>query len=328
MDNPRKPSGTILTTSPYVVLAILNHNGCEHLEYSLPTALEQDYSHVRVVVVDNASTDASLVWLEENFPQVSVVKLQQNVGYSAFNVFLQHEITQDAEYLLFLTNDIKLDPRCVSHAVEAISQDPHIGVIGFKMLGAIKWTDPEELEKASAAFKKPHLSDTDWVEGAAMMVHLGLLRALDGIDPVYFVYCDEDDLQARIRACGYKITKLNVPVWHNAGRNSLAVVPRRAAYLQMRNMIRYQIKNYGCLRGIKQAVRTALTACSPFVSIDRSLPYEVRQRPFGIFQNSIIVLQAWAWNFLQLPKTIRARQSSLRQIAQIRSQSTNPTLDS
>ena len=297
-------------------MAILNYNGRTHLAYSVPSVLAQDYPSAAVVVVDNASTDGSVEWVRRTFPNVGVLSLPANVGYSALNVAVDGD--ERAEFVLLMTNDIVLEPRALSHAVEVASAHSDVGIIGFEMLGAQRWVDPSALAEASARMDRPALRDAEWIEGAAMLVRRRLLGDLGGIDAAYFAYCDEDDLQWRVRWAGYRCVKITTPVWHNAGRNALATVPRHSAYLQMRNYIRYRTKNWGAWEGIKAAAWIAYRACCPGIPVDRTSPYESRHRPFSPLRNAAIVAQAWAWNVLHARETLRARRETRARIRRVR----------
>jgi hypothetical protein len=118
-----------------------------------------------------------------------------------------------------------------------------------------------------------------WVEGAAMFRRRETLYLMGGIDPVYFVY-GERDPQHRARWTGERVAGIDTPVWHDAGRNVLAV-PAGSAYLQMRNLIRYRAKNHGIWMGFKTAARVAVNACSPRGTVDGTMPFGARLRPSG-----------------------------------------------
>ncbi len=303
---------------PRVLAAVLNYNGREHLESLLPTLVTQDYPALSVMVVDNASTDDSAAWTEAAFPQVRVLRSPRNLGYSVLNTAFDEAAATGAEYVLLLTNDLMLDPRCVSHAVQAAEADPRIGVVGFNMLGALRWVDPALLDEASAAWRELTVEDGDWIEGAAMLVRRRAVDLLGPIDPAYFAYADEDDFQHRLSAAGFRLVRINTPVWHNSGRNVLGGASRHGAYLQMRNLIRHRSKNFGWWLGIKTAAWVAVNALKPRDTTDRASPFEVRLRPYGPVANVPIVAQAIGWNLLRLPQTWAARRDALRRIRDAR----------
>ena len=307
---------------PRVLAAVLNYNGRAHLETLLPTLVAQDYPGLTSMVVDNASTDDSVAWTESAFPQVRVLRSPENRGYAVLNLAFDEAARLGAEYVLLLTNDLRLDPRCVSHAVQAAEADPRIGLVGFEMLGASRWVDPAALDEASARWSGLEVRDRagEWIEGAAMLVRLRVVELVGAIDPAYFAYADEDDFQHRVRAAGFRLVGVNTPVWHNAGRNVLAAATRWGAYLQMRNLIRHRAKNYGLWMGLKTAAWVAVNACKPRDTADRQMPFEVRLRPYRPAANAPIVAQAIGWNLLHLPQTLAARHGTLRRIRAARAE--------
>ena len=304
--------------TPRVLAAVLNFNGRGHLETLLPTLRAQDYPRLSLLVVDNASTDDSVAWLRARHPEVAVLARARNGGYAALNDAMDEARRQDAAFVFLMTNDLRLDPRCVAHAVQAMAGDARLGILGFEMLGAQRWAPPSALDEASAAWDGLRVEDREWVEGAAMFCRREMLDLLGGLDPVYFVYAEEDDLQHRARAAGYRVAGINTPVWHNAGRNVLAAAPAGSAYLQMRNLIRHRAKNHGIWMGLKTAAWVAVTACSPRGTVDRSVPFEARLRPFGPARNAPLVARAIGWNLLHLPQTLAARRRDGRRAAQAR----------
>jgi GT2 family glycosyltransferase len=91
-----------------VCLAILNHNGREHLEHLLPTALEaaREYSgQTRVVVVDNRSTKDDVAWVRDNFREVEVFVAPRNDYLFSYNDYAKE---CDCDVLVLLNNDIRI----------------------------------------------------------------------------------------------------------------------------------------------------------------------------------------------------------------------------
>jgi GT2 family glycosyltransferase len=67
---------------PRVAIVILNWNGVHFLEQFLPSVLASTYENKEVVVIDNASTDTSVAYLREQYPQVRVVINDRNYGFA------------------------------------------------------------------------------------------------------------------------------------------------------------------------------------------------------------------------------------------------------
>jgi GT2 family glycosyltransferase len=75
---------------PSVAIVILNWNGRHYLQQFLPSVLDTVYSNYKVIVADNASTDDSIHYLQQQYPQIETIRLQENYGFSiGYNKALQ-----------------------------------------------------------------------------------------------------------------------------------------------------------------------------------------------------------------------------------------------
>lgn len=92
-----------------VCLAILNYNGCRHLEQMLPSALEAVRLYpgdARLLVLDNRSTDNDLEWISSVYPAVEVIVAPKNDFLYSYNWLLPQ---LPEEIVVFLNNDLKLN---------------------------------------------------------------------------------------------------------------------------------------------------------------------------------------------------------------------------
>ena len=81
-------------------VVILNWNGTHHLERYLPSVVRYSGDEAEVVIADNGSTDGSVAWLKEHYPELRVISLDRNYGFAeGYN----RAIAQiDTEYVLLL----------------------------------------------------------------------------------------------------------------------------------------------------------------------------------------------------------------------------------
>jgi GT2 family glycosyltransferase len=299
---------------PRVDVVVVSYNGRHNLEYSLPSLMTQDYGNFGIFVADNASTDGTAEWLREAYPAVHVMSIGANVGMAAMNRVLTWPAEQGlprADYVFVAGWDLVFDSRCIRHAVEILESQSDIGVLGFRVLGLFEWEPLSNLAQASAELSDTVITDTNWVPGACSVLRRDVLDIAGFIDPAYFAYAEEDDLQFRFRNAGYRTVLLNTPCWQNA-REAAIPLPR-AAYLTMRNSVRFAIKNFGVLAGLRQAVKMTMIACGPRVITDGSR-VQLRSRPYSPFRNSRLVVGALIWNLWNLRSTLVARRESLRRI--------------
>ena len=91
-----------------VTVIIPNYNGKHFLKPCLDSLKKQTMQDFHTLVVDNASSDGSLDFMKEHFPEIEVLHLDQNYGFSAaVNAGIRHAQTP---YVILLNNDTTVDP--------------------------------------------------------------------------------------------------------------------------------------------------------------------------------------------------------------------------
>src|SRR5258708_5503723 len=118
---------------PRVSLAVLNYDGRELLEVVLPSLAAQEFTDFETIVIDNASHDDSLAYLQEHWPDVRVVSVgRENVGVSAaLNVAVR---SARGELVALLNNDIELEPSWLGELVAALDRHPDAVSVAGKLL--------------------------------------------------------------------------------------------------------------------------------------------------------------------------------------------------
>ena len=118
--------------APRVTVVIPTWNGLQHLPECLSALTAQTFSAFRVIVVDNASTDASADWLHEQYPQVQVIARSDNGGFArAVNAGI---LASDTEYVALLNNDTAAEPRWLEALVRALDEQPAYDLAASMML--------------------------------------------------------------------------------------------------------------------------------------------------------------------------------------------------
>lgn len=117
---------------PLFSIVIPNWNGKRHLPTCLNALRAQRYPNVEVIVADNASTDGSRELLASDYPEVRLVPLSENRGFTgACNAGMRAAC---GEYIALLNNDTEADPNWVREVVAAFERHPEAGLIASKML--------------------------------------------------------------------------------------------------------------------------------------------------------------------------------------------------
>jgi GT2 family glycosyltransferase len=134
-------------TQPRLTVGIPTYNGRELLEIVLPSLRRQQFRDFRVVVVDDASSDDTVTWLAEHWPEVEVIAHPSNRGVTAA---LNSCITADRTELVALLNkDVELDPSCLGELVDALQEHPKAAVACAKLL---KYSRREVLDGAGDVY--------------------------------------------------------------------------------------------------------------------------------------------------------------------------------
>lgn len=200
-----------------VSIIIPNYNGAGLLKQYLPyTFAAADHAGIdyEVIVVDDASTDDSVTFLENHYPQIVLLKNQSNRGFS----YSCNEGMKAAQYelLLFLNSDVKLSPDYFDKQWQYFNQEDTFGVMGRIMsMDAQRMEDTARFPnflgyriKASSFFystqQNPFIPTT-YLSGANALVDAKKMKAMGGFDPIFSPFYAEDlDLGLRAWRSGWK----------------------------------------------------------------------------------------------------------------------------
>ncbi len=247
-----------------VAVILVNWNGRPHLERCLPALAAQTWPALEVVVVDNASSDGSVAWLEAAWPAVRVIALDRNAGFAEAN---NRAIgTTDAPWVALLNNDTLPDPGWLAALVAAAAGDPRIASVASRMLfldapGVINSAgiavDPTGIAWDRLGGAPATAGDAPAeVFGASAGAALFRRTALDDVaepgpegraavfDPRFFMYLEDVDLAWRLRLRGWRsVYAPGARVLHHGSASSGEGSPFKNRLLA-RNKVWTVIKSY------------------------------------------------------------------------------------
>lgn len=247
-------NNAIKTNRPEILgILILNRNGKQWLPNLYDSIRLQSYPHVRIYLVDNASTDGSIELTGENYPEVTAIRMPINLGYSmAYNVAIPYAFADGCDWVIWSNNDIRLEPGCLNELVRIAVADRRIGIVGPAFL-AWESNEPNYYIEGNYPFAIPAIKTgspesfhVDWVEGSFSMVSRRCLEAVGPLDPYYFMYSEESDFCRRARYRGWDVLLVpNALARHYAGGSSKGNDEMRQAlnWLQNRNYYIYHLTN-------------------------------------------------------------------------------------
>ena len=109
---------------PSVAIIILNWNGKKFLEHFLPSVLASTYTNKKIIVADNASSDDSISFLQNNYPQVGIIKNSSNEGFAkGYNTALKQV---QSDYYVLLNSDVEVTPGWIEPIIALMESDKMI----------------------------------------------------------------------------------------------------------------------------------------------------------------------------------------------------------
>lgn len=256
-----------------VAIVILNYNGASMLRKFLPMVIERSGAQAKVIVADNASTDESVAVMSNEFPTVSLIKLDKNWGFAeGYNRALQNV---DADYFLLLNSDVEVTDGWIEPLLATMETDKGIAACQPKLLDYKRKTH-FEYAGASGGFidhygypycrgrifdtveedrgQYNEQCDIFWATGAALMIRAEDFRAVGGLDGTFFAHMEEIDLCWRLRARGRRIVCVPESVVYHVGGATLNYSSPRKTFLNFRNNLLMLYKNLP-QREIKSVMR-------------------------------------------------------------------------
>ena len=223
-----------------IAVVILNWNGLKMLQTYLPTLVERtSCCGSFIVVADNGSTDGSVDWLKEAYPEIRTLCFDRNYGFTGGYNRALREI--DADYYILLNSDIEVGEGWLEPLVSFMEEHPDVGICQPKVLSMAERDRFEyagaaggfidrygypfcrgrilsNLEKDQGQYDTPE--ECFWATGACMMVRSALYHHLGGLDDSFFAHMEEIDFCWRAKLLGYQVWCVPAStVWHVGGRH-------------------------------------------------------------------------------------------------------------
>lgn len=219
--------------SPPVTLIVLNWNGRALLGDCLRSLLAVDYPDLRVVLVDNASSDDSVSFVRDHFPQVEVIALRENRGFGAGNNAALRQLSTDIAVLV--NPDVVVGRDWLRPLIQPLIKDETIGITGSRLVypsGALQHAGGRVLPPIGRTSQNEDSDtprDVDYIIGASLAIHRRALAQVGLFDEGYFLYYEDADLCARVQRAGLRV--VYVPESHAIHHESALTQKLSPAYL-------------------------------------------------------------------------------------------------
>jgi len=201
---------------PPVSCIVLNWNGWRDTVECLNALKRSAYPCLRLIVVDNSSTDDSVVRIQSAHPDVLLLQSGSNLGFAGGNnIGIRHALSHGADYIWLLNNDTKPDRNCLSALVAKAREDKTIGAVASVCYYA---ASPATVEAWAGArvnlwigygrnAREPRRDD--WfhsLNGTSMLIARAALEDAGLLDEGFFLYWEDTEFSLRLRKQGWRIS--------------------------------------------------------------------------------------------------------------------------
>src|SRR5215217_3778172 len=218
--------------SPRITVVVPNWNGKRFLKVCLSSLRRQSFEDFETVLVDNGSSDGSVEFVAENFPEVRVISLRENKGFAAAaNAGI---MASQAEYVAMLNNDTEIEPGWLGALVGAAERHPEAALFASKL---VDFHERRLLDGAGDALRRSGLpyrighgevdrgqfEEEVFVFGAcaagALYRH-SLFQEIGLFDEHFFSNCEDGDVSFRVQLAGHRCLYVPEAVVYHVGSAS------------------------------------------------------------------------------------------------------------
>ncbi len=257
-----------------VSIITINYNGlkdtCELME-SLPL----DDASVEVIVVDNASKEDEATILAQRYPQIKVIRSNENLGFAGGNNLGIEAAT--GKYLFFINNDTLIDSSSFRPLTDRLEHSPHIGIVCPKIRFAwgnkpIQFAGYTPLSKILMRNRSIGFGEDDhgqydtahttpYAHGAAMLVKREAISKAGMMPTCYFLYYEELDWSMMMRRAGYDIWyEPAFTVYHKESQSTGQDSPLRTYYITRNRLLFVRRNNHGITKVLSYMYLTTIVA--------------------------------------------------------------------
>ncbi len=242
-------------------VVILNYNGEKLLQQFLPSVIQYS-SGADIIVADNNSSDGSISFVRQSYPQVKIIQLDDNYGFcGGYNRALGQV---DADYCVLLNSDIEVTPYWLDPMIKLLDRHPEIAAVQPKVLS---YRDKNKFEHAGAGggfidslgypfcrgrvfdyVEEDHGQYNDerevfWATGACLMIRSKVFKKFNGFDEDFFAHMEEIDLCWKLHRANQKVFYCGNSAIYHVGAGTLGYQNPRKTFLNFRNGLSLLLKH-------------------------------------------------------------------------------------
>jgi GT2 family glycosyltransferase len=261
-----------LSTTPRVGIVLVNWNSYEDTAVCLRSLSAIKYGNVEIIVVDNGSRDGSAKRLRAEFPDVTYIDSEENLGFTGGNnIGMEHALSSGCDHVLLLNNDTIVTIDFLAPLVDRLESNDRIAAVSGKIYYAPQTRGGEDkIIWYAGCYRKWHMGyhhygveekdtgkfdtarEIPYASGCLMLLRGSAIRKIGLLSPEYFIYWEEADWCHRARDAGYIcFYEPKSVIYHNFTSAALGYETPFHMYMQYRNSFIYAKKHYHGLESLR-----------------------------------------------------------------------------
>jgi len=247
-------------------IQILNYNGLKWLPELLDSLKANALQDQKIYLVDNASTDESIAYVQREHPDVIILRNETNLGYAAaYNHSIPIAFNDGCDWVCLQNTDTLVSKNWLEPMQITANSNSKIGIMGPVF---IEWESdkPNYYMHGRAKDVIPYMfnvgsppSIRDWVEGSVLLVRKECYEDIGGLDPLYFMYWEEADYCRKAKYHNWEVVMVPGSICRHYGSGSSTA--EAVGFLQIRNHFFFKMTdpNFSFPGNIVSAGRLTLT---------------------------------------------------------------------
>ena len=217
-------------------------------------SLRESTLPVQTIVVDNASSDGSVEYIKENYPEIHLIESDENLGFGrANNLGMRYALDQGCDYVFLLNQDAWVEPDTFEKMVAIHQHHKEYGILGcinvtkekdHMLDGFIPMISDPSLGNMALIddmyfSRMQEVYEIKYILAAAWLLPRVVLETVGGFNPIFFHFGEDDNYMQRALYHGFKIGVCpNCPIVHDSRKET-----------QLKDAVEYRKKQYTKKRG-------------------------------------------------------------------------------
>jgi len=236
-----------------VSVVVVNWNGYKLLDDCLTALYQKTDVLSKIILVDNGSTDSSVSFVRQRFPNVKIIELAENKGFAGGNA--EGLKAAEGEFIALLNNDTCVDAHWLDNVIQPMLEDSKIGICASSVLFEGSTTTEsagQEITTAGVGVNRgtgkssSAFGSSGFIFGAcgaAVLYRRKMLDEIGFLDEDFFLYDEDTDLNFRAHLAGWNCAYVPTALVYHKGNATSGRLSDLHVYYHTRNLEFVWIKN-------------------------------------------------------------------------------------